>query len=87
MSTTSQLTPDVAIVGGGVAGSALAITLRRQGLDVILIERSERFKDRIRGETIHPWGTNELRKLDLYDAVVSQAQAQPQLLWQTYRDR
>jgi 2-polyprenyl-6-methoxyphenol hydroxylase-like FAD-dependent oxidoreductase len=87
MSTTSQLTPDVAIVGGGVAGSALAITLRRQGLDVILIERSERFKDRIRGETIHPWGTNELRKLDLYDVVVNQARAQPQLLWQTYRDR
>lgn len=87
MSNASPNSPEVAIVGGGVAGSALAITLRRRGLDVVLIERSERFRDRVRGETIHPWGTNELRTLDLYDLAVDRAQAQPQLFWQTYRDR
>ena len=84
---SSHLAPDVAIIGGGVAGSALAITLRRQGPDVVLIERSVRFRDRVRGETIHPWGTNELRGLDLYDLLIKQAQAQPQVLWQTFKDR
>ncbi len=79
--------PDVAIVGGGVAGSALAIVLRRQGLDVQLIERSDRFRDRIRGETLHPWGARELRWLGLYDLAIEGAAAEPQFLWQTYRDR
>lgn len=79
--------PDVAIVGGGVAGSALAIVLRRQGIAVHLIERSEAFRDRIRGETIHPWGAGEMRRLDLYDLAIAKAAAQPQYLWQTYRDR
>ncbi|MBA3379407.1 MAG: FAD-dependent monooxygenase [Chloroflexia bacterium] len=79
--------PDVAIVGGGVTGSALAIVLRRQGLGVHLIERREEFRDRIRGETIHPWGASELRRLDLYDLAISNADALPQHFWQTYRDR
>jgi len=79
--------PDVAIVGAGVAGSALAIVLRRAGLDVHLIERSDPFRDRIRGETIHPWGATELRRLGLYTLAVADADAQPQQLWQTYRDR
>jgi 2-polyprenyl-6-methoxyphenol hydroxylase-like FAD-dependent oxidoreductase len=79
--------PDVAIVGGGVAGSALAIVLRRAGAEVDLIERAGTFRDRIRGETIHPWGVNELRRLDLYDLVVDQAEAQPQLFWQRFMDR
>ena len=80
-------TRDVAIVGGGVAGSALAIVLRHNGVGVDLIERSAAFRDRIRGETIHPWGASELRRLGLYNLVIDRAQAQPQLLWQTYRDR
>lgn len=79
--------PDVAIVGGGVAGSALAIVLRRHGLDVHLVERSESFRDRIRGETVHPWGATELRRLDLYGLAVDRAGAMPLPLWQTYRDR
>lgn len=78
---------DVAIVGGGVAGSTLAIALCRRGLTVHLIERRERFHDRIRGETLHPWGVRELRRLDLYDLVVERAGAQPLPLWQTYRNR
>lgn len=79
--------PDVAIVGGGVAGSALAIVLRRQGVDVHLIERRDQFRDLIRGETLHPWGARELRKIGLYDLAIDEAAAQPQYLWQTYRDR
>ncbi len=76
----SSSSPDVAIVGGGVSGSSLAIVLRRRGIAVVLIERGETFRDRIRGETVHPWGTNEMRRLDLYDLAVNGARARPLLL-------
>jgi len=83
----TAVAPDVAIVGGGVAGSALAIVLRRQGLDVHLVEREPFFRDRIRGETVHPWGTAEMAQLGLLDLAIDRAGALPQPLWQTYRDR
>ena len=56
---------DVAIIGGGIAGSSLAITLRRQGMNVALVEREPRFRDRIRGEAMHPWGVREVDALGL----------------------
>ncbi|HYI26107.1 MAG TPA: NAD(P)/FAD-dependent oxidoreductase, partial [Thermomicrobiales bacterium] len=80
------ISPDVAIVGGGVAGSSLAVVLRRAGLDVHLIERSDLFRDRVRGETIHPWGVGHVRELGLYDLVRDSASAQEQRLWQKYVD-
>ena len=48
------LTYEVAIVGGGAAGSSLATVLARAGRLVIVIERGERFRDRIRFQGIHP---------------------------------
>lgn len=58
-------TVDVAIIGGGIAGTSLAVVLRRAGMDVALIEREPVFRDRIRGEAIHPWGVREVEALDL----------------------
>lgn len=83
----STSAPDVAIIGGGVAGSGLAFALQRLGLQTALIERAEIFRDRIRGETIHPWGTNEIRELGLEDVVELHAGALRTPHWQTYRDR
>jgi choline dehydrogenase-like flavoprotein len=40
---------DVIVVGGGLAGSALATSLARQGRQVLVIEREIKFKDRVRG--------------------------------------
>ncbi len=77
---------DVAIIGGGVSGSALAVTLRRAGMDVALIEREPSFRDRIRGEAIHPWGVREVDALDLRD-VLNDAGALELPYWTTYRDR
>jgi 2-polyprenyl-6-methoxyphenol hydroxylase-like FAD-dependent oxidoreductase len=56
---------DVITVGGGLGGAALAATLARQGLRVLVLERERRFVDRVRGEVIMPWGVAEARALDL----------------------
>lgn len=80
-------TPDAVIVGGGLAGSGLAITLCRLGMEVALLERTRKFRDRIRGETIHPWGAREIRELGLEDLAIEGAGALRQWHWLTYRDR
>ncbi len=36
---------DVIVVGGGIAGSALAGVLAQSGLGVLVVEREERFRD------------------------------------------
>ncbi len=56
---------DVIIVGGGIAGSALGGVLARAGLGVLVVEKEERFCDRIRGEGTWPWGVAEARKAGL----------------------
>src|SRR5256885_1766842 len=61
----TQCAYDLAIIGGGLGGSALAFAMARQGLRVLVIEREEAFKDRIRGEGMYPWGTAEAHALGL----------------------
>ena len=56
-------TVDVVVVGGGIAGSALAGKLAGAGLVVLVLERQERFRDRVRGEAMMPWGVLEARRL------------------------
>lgn len=62
---------DVAIVGGGVAGAGLATLLARAGRSVLVLEREERFKDRVRGENMLPWGVAIARRLGLIDDLVA----------------
>ncbi|EEH46606.2 squalene monooxygenase [Paracoccidioides brasiliensis Pb18] len=56
---------DVAIVGAGVAGCALAVALGKQGRSVVLLERSLKEPDRIVGELLQPGGVRALEKLGL----------------------
>jgi len=60
---------DVAIVGGGIAGSALAVVLARDGVSVAVVERERAFRDRVRGEWLAPWGVAEARRLGLSSAL------------------
>jgi 2-polyprenyl-6-methoxyphenol hydroxylase-like FAD-dependent oxidoreductase len=57
---------DAIVVGGGLAGSALADQLARSGHDVLVLERETRFKDRVRGENMLPWGVAAARRLGIY---------------------
>jgi 2-polyprenyl-6-methoxyphenol hydroxylase-like FAD-dependent oxidoreductase len=61
---------DVIIVGGGIGGSALATVLSKAGRSVLLLEASEAYVDRVRGEWIAPWGVTEVRRLGLYDLLI-----------------
>jgi 2-polyprenyl-6-methoxyphenol hydroxylase-like FAD-dependent oxidoreductase len=62
---------DVVVVGGGIAGSALATTLARGGLGVAVLERDLQPVDRVRGEFMAPWGVVELKKLGLLDTLIT----------------
>lgn len=60
---------DVVIIGAGVLGCALAVTLGRQGRSVILLEASMKEPDRIVGELLQPGGVNALETLGLRDCL------------------
>lgn len=59
----------VVIVGGGIAGSALATVLARSGVTVAVLERDLEPVDRVRGEFMAPWGVVELKRLGLLEAL------------------
>jgi 2-polyprenyl-6-methoxyphenol hydroxylase-like FAD-dependent oxidoreductase len=76
---------DVVIVGGGIAGGALATALARDGLGVTVLEASEEYEDRVRGETMMPWGVAEARALGVEQALLD-ARAQIVPAWVGYAD-
>lgn len=86
MALSNVINADIAIVGGGIAGSSAAITLQRSGFSTAIIEREPAFRDRVRGDACHPWGVRELIELDLKD-LVHQAGGVELPKWSTYRDR
>jgi len=45
--------------------------MAEQGARVLLLEREIHFKDRVRGEQMHPWGVAEAKALGVYDLLVS----------------
>ena len=56
---------DIIVVGGGLAGSSFAAAMARHGANVLVLEQEPRFRDRIRGEYLCPWGVAEIRELGL----------------------
>lgn len=60
---------DVIIIGAGVLGSALAMTLARKGRNVLIIEQSLKEPDRIVGELLQPGGVAALEKLGLRECL------------------
>lgn len=62
---------DVAIVGGGPAGSACAIAASRLGLRVALFEAQSSLSDKPCGEGLMPPGVDALRDLGMHDVVLA----------------
>lgn len=61
--------PDAVIVGAGIIGCSLAVTLSKQGRNVVLIERDWSEPDRIVGELLQPGGVKALVELGLRDCL------------------
>ena len=80
---TKMTATDVVIVGGGIGGSALAAALAGDGLDVVALEASEVYEDRVRGETMQPWGVAEARELGV-EKVLLDAGAHSSAIWKSY---
>ena len=66
-------TYDIIIVGGGIAGSALAKAMAERGVQVLLLEQESTFRDRVRGEAIMPWGTAEAGELGILGIIMAEA--------------
>jgi menaquinone-9 beta-reductase len=61
---------DVVVVGGGIAGSALAAVLARHGLGATVLEQQHEYQDRVRGEYLPAWGVAEVQRLALADVFL-----------------
>jgi 2-polyprenyl-6-methoxyphenol hydroxylase-like FAD-dependent oxidoreductase len=66
-----ERTADVVVVGAGIAGSALAKITADAGLSTLVLERQLAYRDRVRGEYMHPWGVAEARRLGVEHALLS----------------
>jgi 2-polyprenyl-6-methoxyphenol hydroxylase-like FAD-dependent oxidoreductase len=60
---------DVVIVGGGIAGCAVAIRLARAGHAVTLLEKEATYLDRVRGECMVHWGYEQAIAMGI-DAIL-----------------
>ena len=74
---------DIAIIGGGLAGSALAKSMAERRFRVIVLERGKEFRDRVRGEQMACWGVAEARELGIYEHLVNGVCGQEVRSWET----
>jgi 2-polyprenyl-6-methoxyphenol hydroxylase-like FAD-dependent oxidoreductase len=76
-------TADVVVVGGGIGGASLAYALAAAGVGVTVLEVSERYEDRVRGESMQAWGVREARELGVEQAMLD-AGAHIAPVWKQY---
>lgn len=65
METEVDARRDVVVVGGGIAGASLESSLASAGLEVLLLEATTEFTDRVRGDSMHTWGVREAQALGI----------------------
>jgi menaquinone-9 beta-reductase len=65
------LSVDVAVVGGGPAGAAAAITLARAGRDVVLVDKAEFPRDKCCGDGLTTGALRQLEELGLVPSTVA----------------
>src|SRR5438067_13703364 len=65
------LTTDVAVVGGGPAGVAAAVTLARAGRDAVLVDRARFPRDKCCGDGLTTGSLRRLERLGLAPGAVA----------------
>ena len=61
---------DIVTIGGGIAASALARAMAERGARVLVLEQEQRFRDRVRGEYVCPWGVAEAKELGIFEGLL-----------------
>ncbi|WP_420452196.1 NAD(P)/FAD-dependent oxidoreductase [Ilumatobacter sp.] len=56
---------DIAVIGGGPAGAAVAIRAARQGATVVVLEKGEHGRDKVCGDGLTPRAVGALHDLDI----------------------
>jgi menaquinone-9 beta-reductase len=69
---------DLLTIGGGLGGAALALVMARAGARVLVLERQPKFRDRVRGEFLPPWGVAEAQQLVIADLLRQSGHNVPQ---------
>ncbi len=62
-------TTDVAIIGGGIAGSAAAVLLGRQGINTTLIDPHEEHPHDFRCEKFNDVQVETIKRMNLADVI------------------
>ncbi len=65
----SKSNQKILIIGGGVAGSSLAIRLRRQGWEVCIVEKDKFPRHKLCGEFVSPECFSHFEELDVLDSI------------------
>ncbi|WP_069766267.1 FAD-dependent monooxygenase [Streptomyces sp. LUP47B] len=74
------------VVGAGIGGLTAALSLRRAGHEVTLVEQSRRLTEIGAGIQLAPNATRVLRRLDLLDAVAEQSTRPANVSFRTWSD-
>jgi 2-polyprenyl-6-methoxyphenol hydroxylase-like FAD-dependent oxidoreductase len=61
---------EIVIVGGGIAGMSAACALAGDGHQVTVLEASMEYADRVRGESMVPWGVAEAGELGVLNSLL-----------------
>lgn len=76
----------IVICGGGIAGVALAIQLRKEGLDPLILERQKGILPQVKGEFFQPQGVLALRKLELLEPLLEAGAVKVRTVSHTYKN-
>ena len=67
----ADATYDIITIGGGLAGASLAKAMAERGARVLVLERETKFRDRVRGEGMPPWGAADAQELGVRELLLA----------------